>query len=136
MRPSIGHARALLLLACGALQACGFGGGGAGADIAGGLQSEMRDLRQRIAREVGDAPAERPEQCRVYLLGASACGGPQSYLIYSTGRSDERRIHELARQYKEAEEKYNRVSGTLGTCSHTAPPEVRLENGRCMARRK
>ncbi|GIZ52782.1 hypothetical protein [Noviherbaspirillum aridicola] len=123
-----------LLMACAALQGCTPGALDSRQSIAGGLESEMRETRRLIEREVGDASAQRPEQCRVLPLGARACGGPQAYLVYSTARADERRLQELARQYTEAEQKYNRIAGTMSTCSHIEPPQVRLQHGRCTAR--
>lgn len=94
----------------------------------------MRDIRLMMEREVGDASARRPEQCRMVPLGAKACGGPQDYLIYSTAMSDERKLQELARQYAEAEEKYNRVTGAVSTCSYVMPPELGLKAGKCTRR--
>lgn len=121
-------------LVCGMLQACGYAGIDGRQTIAGGLQSEMRDIRLLMEREVGDAAAKRPEQCRAIPLGSKACGGPQSFLVYSTAVSNERRLQELARQYAEAEEKYNRVTGAVSTCSFLMPPEVHLEHGKCKSR--
>jgi len=120
-----------MLLACGGLQACGLAGIDGRQTIAGGLQFEMRDIRLQMEREIGDAAARRPEQCHVVPLGAKACGGPQDYLIYSSAISDGRKLQELARQYAEAEEKYNRVTGAASTCSHVMPPRVQLDKGKC-----
>ncbi|WP_194722129.1 hypothetical protein [Noviherbaspirillum malthae] len=120
-----------MLLACCGLQACGLAGTEGRQTIAGGLQSEMRDIRLQMVREIGDASARRPEQCHVVPLGVRACGGPRDYLIYSSAISDERKLEELARQYAEAEEKYNRVTGAASTCTHVMPPQVRLDKGKC-----
>lgn len=123
-----------MLLVCGALQACGHTGTEGRHTIAGGLQSEMREIRLLMEQEAGDASAQRLEQCRVVPVGAKTCGGPQAFVIYSTAVSDERKLQELARQYTEAEEKYNRVAQVMSTCSYVIPPEIRLENGRCKSR--
>lgn len=120
-----------MLLIGGALQSCGHTGIEGRHTIAGGLQSEMREIRLLMEQEVGDASAQRLEQCRVFPVGAKSCGGPQSYVIYSTAVSNERKLQELGRQYTEAEEKYNRVAPVVSTCIHMTPPEVRLENGKC-----
>ena len=122
------------LLVCGGLQACGYTGTEGRQSIAGGLQSEMQEIRLLIAREVGDTSAQRIEQCHVVPVGSKACGGPQSFVIYSTAVSNERKLQELARQYTEAEEKYNRVTQAMGTCSYAIPPEVHLENGKCTSK--
>lgn len=127
---------AAMLLACVGLQACGFAGTDGGPSIAGGLQAEMRDIRRLMEQEAGDASARRVEQCRVVRIGERACGGPQAYLIYSTAVSSERKLQELARQYAEAEEKYNRVTGAVSTCSQVMPPELHLSSGRCTGKRQ
>jgi len=120
-----------ILLACGGLQACGYSGNEGRQTIAGGLQSEMQDIGRLIEQEVGDASAKRIDQCHVYPVGEKPCGGPQSFVIYSTMVSNEHKLEELARQYTEAEQKYNRVTQAVSTCSHLMQPEVRLENGKC-----
>lgn len=124
-----------MLIACGGLQACGFGGTDGAPTIAGGLQTEMREIRRSMEQEVGDASARRIDQCRVLRVGEKACGGPQAYLIYSTAVSSERKLQELARQYTEAEEKYNRVTGAMSTCSYVMPPELHFSNGKCTDKR-
>lgn len=126
---------AAMLLACGGLQACGFAGTDGAPTIAGGLQAEMREIRRSMEQEVGEASARRIDQCRVLRVGEKACGGPQAYLIYSTAVSSERKLQELARQYTEAEEKYNRVTGAMSTCSYVLPPEPQLRNGKCTGKR-
>ncbi|HEY8607923.1 MAG TPA: hypothetical protein VIM12_12485 [Noviherbaspirillum sp.] len=120
-----------MLLVSAALQGCGYPGMDGRRTIAGDLQSEMAEIRHRIAQEIRDATAQREQQCRVLALGEKACGGPQAFLAYSTGASDERKLLELARQYAEAEQKYNRVTGAMSTCSYLMPPGVRLEKGQC-----
>jgi hypothetical protein len=125
---------AAMLIACAGLQACGFAGTDGGPSIAGGLQSEMRDIRRLMEQEAGDASARRVEQCRVVRIGEQACGGSKSYLIYSTAISSEGKLQELARQYTEAEEKYNRVTGAMSTCSYVMPPQLQLRNGKCASK--
>lgn len=98
----------------------------------------MREIRRLMEQEVGDASARRIDQCRILPIGEQACGGPQTYLIYSTAAtagSSERKLQELARQYTEAEEKYNRVTGAMSTCSYVMPPELHLSNGKCTSKR-
>ncbi|KRB86962.1 hypothetical protein [Noviherbaspirillum sp. Root189] len=125
-----------MLLLCGGLQACGHTGTEGRYPIAGGLQSEMREIRLLMEQEVGDASAQSLEQCRVLPVGAKACGGPQTFVIYSTVDSDERKLQELARQYAEAEEKFNRVAHVMSTCSYVIPPEVRIQNGKCKSKQR
>lgn len=125
---------AAVLLACAGLQACGLAAVEGRQSIAQGLQAEMRQMRALIEQEVGDASAERAQQCAVLPVGERACGGPQAYVVYSTVVSDERKLRELARQYTEAEQKYNRISGTMSTCSAVVPPEVQFERGKCTGR--
>lgn len=122
---------AAMVLVCGGVSACGYTGIEGGQPIASGLQAEMLEIRRRIEREVGAAPAQRLAQCRAMPIGAKPCGGPQSYVVYSTAASSEQKLQELARQYTEAEQKYNRVTETFGTCVHVMPPEVHLRNGTC-----
>ena len=56
---------------------------------AAGSAPDSAGLEAAVLGLIGDATCERDEQCRTLAFGAKACGGPQSYLAWSTLRTDE-----------------------------------------------
>lgn len=119
------------------LSGCGLSSGarpGAGpppADSAAG--DDLDALRQEIDREVGDATAGSAAACRVMPLGHKPCGGPASYLVYSTEASDEARLTDLATRYTELQRAQNEALGLSSDCAVTPAPVPAWEGGRCVA---
>jgi hypothetical protein len=74
------------------------------------------------------------DNCRSMPMGAKACGGPTSYIIYSLSKTDEKLLTEKVKQYtdfqKELNIKYNRISD----CSFLLPPMVDCLNGVCASK--
>ncbi len=92
-------------------------------------ERELEALRLEIERLVGDPLAARIEWCRKVGIGGQS-------IVYSTWRSDEVRVEELAaiRRYVFAE--YQDACGLHDPRTRTRgfPPPKRLDlvNGRCM----
>ncbi|HYD80468.1 MAG TPA: hypothetical protein VEC06_11720 [Paucimonas sp.] len=100
-----------------------------------GVPEGMETLRQAIAREVAVPLADDPSQCGLMPLGARACGGPQSYLVYSRKVSNEARLRELVEQYTRMEQEWNLKSGVRSICMVETMPQIVLADGKCQASR-
>ncbi len=74
------------------------------------------------------------DDCRTMAMGAKACGGPTSYIIYALSKTDEKVLSEKVKQYndfqKELNIKYNRSSD----CLFLSPPTVDCLNGVCTSK--
>jgi hypothetical protein len=74
------------------------------------------------------------DNCRAMAMGSKACGGPTSYIIYSSSKTDEKLLSEKVKQYTDLEKeiniKYNRVSD----CRFLLPPTVDCLNGVCASK--
>ncbi|MFD1816109.1 hypothetical protein ACFSDG_01015 [Pseudarcicella hirudinis] len=71
------------------------------------------------------------DDCKVIAMGAKACGGPSSFLIYSVSKVDEKVLTDKVKAYSDFEkvinERYNRISN----CAMIAIPQVDCVNGIC-----
>jgi hypothetical protein len=92
-------------------------------------------LWQQIQAEVGDAACDAPQQCRSVAVGAKACGGPDSYLAWSTQRSDAQRLQALVDQHAQARRDENRAAGMMSNCSLVTDPGTSCQAGRCTLNR-
>ncbi len=54
------------------------------------------DATKELGRLIGDAACTRDAQCHTLAIGVSACGGPASYLAWSSLRSDAAALREAA----------------------------------------
>jgi hypothetical protein len=88
---------------------------------------------QQIQAEIGDASCDTNQQCRTLPVGHRACGGPESFLAYSTERGDSAKLLRLAAQHTAARKEQNEGSGMISTCQAITDPGATCSAGRCVA---
>ncbi len=93
------------------------------------------ELQKSIAELVRDKGCNSVGQCRSIAYGAKACGGPTSYLIYSTS-TDEAKLSREVNQYNHLVKKENIKNGTISNCSMLIPPTLDCKKNRCIAVRQ
>lgn len=91
----------------------------------------LQDLRSELMAFIGEPTCSETGQCRALPFGAKPCGGPWSYLIYSTATSDSVQVTEAAERYAAYERALNRREGRVSDCSFVSPPVLDCVNGRC-----
>lgn len=82
-------------------------------------------LWRQIQAEVGDASCDGPQQCHSIGIGAKSCGGPESFLAWSSKRTDAKKLQSLVDQHRAAREAENRSSGMASNCMLETDPGVR-----------
>ncbi len=86
----------------------------------------------QIHAEIGAASCDAPAQCKTLAVGAKACGGPESYLAYSTKTSDGAKLTALAARDAQARKKADARAGMVSTCSVVSDPGANCDAGRCV----
>ena len=124
---AVGGLALLLVMSAGACDGLGAGDGQSD-------EERLAELKQTIQEEVGKR-AERVEQCRTCAFGSKPCGGPQSYLVYSTASTDEARLKALVKEHNALEAKINREQGRTSECLFVPRPDTTLADGACAAAR-
>lgn len=81
---------------------------------------------------IGDASCSDHAQCRTIAWGSKACGGPQSYVAYSTLRTDASKLEALAKRHAEAQARDNEASGRLSNCMLVTDPGAQCVASRCV----
>lgn len=90
-------------------------------------------LMQQIRAEIGGAACDNNQQCRTLPVGNRACGGPETYLPYSTKVSDAAKLQRLASQQSNAQKEENTRSGMISTCQAIMDPGATCSAGKCVA---
>ena len=93
------------------------------------LQQDLRGLLQR-------SEADSREQCAMIPYGHKPCGGPESYIVYSQkdmSEGDIEELHENVRRYNQLDAFIKTSQQMMSTCDITPEPQIRFENGRCIA---
>lgn len=96
-------------------------------------REELDELETQIREMIGEAPAEAEKYCKIVAFGSKPCGGPWSYLVYSSTHTNEARLNILVDKYNTMEDEYNRQHSIVSNCVVEPKPEAELHNGRCIA---
>ena len=125
----------LFMLAC---AACSTRAGDPPASVSGGaakpaapVAAPAADTLGQIRSMIGAAECSSDNQCQVLPVGARACGGPSSYLAWSSAKTDAAKLQALARRHKTEQEADNMATGRISTCIALAPPAVACRAGAC-----
>lgn len=89
------------------------------------------DTLGQIRSLIGPAACSGDQQCQVLPVGARACGGPASYLAWSSANTDGARLQALAERHKIEQQADNMATGRISTCIAIAPPAVACRAGTC-----
>ena len=71
-------------------------------------------LSRQIREAVGDAACTSNDQCKTIAIGHKACGGPETYMVWSTAVTDGAKLRALADAYTQARRKESEQSGRVG----------------------
>ncbi len=96
-----------------------------------GAKADPGATLARIRSMVGNAACTEDAQCHTLALGAKACGGPESYLAWSSARVGESELRALGEAYKEERRAANKASGMMSTCQFLMDPGAMCKAGTC-----
>jgi hypothetical protein len=105
------------------------GGAPAHADPATRIASLEREARALASATGCDAATS----CRTAPIGWRGCGGPRAYLVYCPATTDTIALLRKLEELKRVEIEYNAREGVVSTCEMRMPPNVAVQNGRCVA---
>lgn len=89
-------------------------------------------LRQRITDAVGPASCIADADCQTLPMGVKSCGGPASWLAWSTRQSDGAQLSALAAELAARQRQRLEAAGIASTCSVVPDPGAACRAGRCV----
>jgi hypothetical protein len=89
------------------------------------------DTLARIRALAGTPTCSADSQCKTLALGARPCGGPESYLAYSTARTPEAELRALGDVYQAERRAANTSSGMMSDCRLQPDPGAVCQAGAC-----
>lgn len=90
------------------------------------------DLLQQLRAEIGGAACDTAQQCKTIPVGHKACGGPETYLAWSSKASDGAKLRSLADAYGAKRKSENVASGMVSNCMAVMDPGATCNAGRCV----
>jgi hypothetical protein len=91
-------------------------------------------IQAQLQQAIGTASCTQDSECRTLAWGAKACGGPASYVAWSSTQSDAALLQRLAQQHAQAERARNERSGMVSDCSMLIDPGAQCVAQRCVLR--
>ncbi|MCC2962437.1 hypothetical protein LK540_18580 [Massilia sp. IC2-278] len=85
----------------------------------------------QITGLIGKAACTSDQQCQVLPVGARPCGGPASYLAWSSAATSGADLQALADRYRSEQQAGNSRSGMVSDCRAIAPPAAACRAGAC-----
>ena len=96
-------------------------------------QLELETLTNEITSLAESSICNEENECKYIALGSKPCGGPWSYLVYSSSINTALLL-EKVKNYNELENTYNLKWGINSDCSVVSPPtSLECINGKCIA---
>ena len=89
-------------------------------------------LWQQIQAASANAVCDDSSQCHALGIGAKACGGPESYIAWSSKQDDGSALRQLVAQHAAARRAQNVRDAVMSTCSMVSPPGASCQANRCV----
>lgn len=89
-------------------------------------------LWQQIQATNSDLSCDSDTQCHTIAVGAKACGGPESYLAWSSKHTDSSQLKALVEKHAAAQRDDNNRNGMMSTCRAISDPGASCRAGLCV----
>lgn len=91
----------------------------------------LQDLKERIDKMIEDTSCSGDADCKFMAIGHKPCGGPASFIIYSSKAVDEGDLQVVVNEYSELQRKINEDTGAISNCAVETPPTIGCRSGSC-----
>jgi hypothetical protein len=119
----------LLILGC-----SGCSSGLVAAPTAPAAAAPAPGLLAQIRALAADTSCTSSAQCHTLALGARACGGPQSYMAWSSAHTDGAALRVLGERHAQQEKARIAASGEMSDCRMSVDPGAECRAGACQLR--
>ncbi len=89
------------------------------------------DTLARIRAMVGTPSCSSDGQCHTLAIGHRACGGPESYLAWSSASTPQAELEALGERYQQERRAADTASGMMSTCRFMPDPGAVCRAGTC-----
>ncbi|WP_242131099.1 hypothetical protein [Aestuariivivens marinum] len=95
--------------------------------------AQLQDFKSEIEAMVNLSICNETTECKFIAFGSKPCGGPWSYLIYSTS-IDVSALEAMVQDYNAKEQAYNQRWNVASDCALVQQPSsITCENNTCVA---
>ncbi|MBH0058045.1 hypothetical protein I6F65_13855 [Pseudoalteromonas sp. SWXJZ94C] len=94
--------------------------------------NDIKTTKSELNTLITDTQCDTNTQCKVSPVGSRACGGPSSYIVYSTKTTTEKEVSALSKKITMLESNYNEQKGMMSTCQHLTAPSTQCVENKCV----
>ncbi|EWH04069.1 MULTISPECIES: hypothetical protein [Pseudoalteromonas] len=87
---------------------------------------------QQLKQLIQDPSCDNSSQCKVLPVGSRACGGPSSYVVYSTKTANSSEVEKIAQKITSLESQYNAANDVMSICQHLTAPGTQCSANTCV----
>ncbi|WP_404341588.1 hypothetical protein [Pseudoalteromonas mariniglutinosa] len=95
-------------------------------------KADITAAQQQLEQLITDPHCDNNSQCKVLAVGRRACGGPSSYIVYSTKMTIQDEVEKLAKHITTLESQYNTANNMMSICQHLTTPQAQCSNNNCV----
>lgn len=97
------------------------------------LESQISETNAQIESAISHGVCHSDDDCSILPVGQKACGGPSSYVAYSTQNPPPALVElkQLSAKSQSLARKANELSGIKSNCEYEAEPEAYCSQSRC-----
>ncbi|WP_372762273.1 hypothetical protein [Pseudoalteromonas sp.] len=95
-------------------------------------EKSIQAAKDELTALITDPQCDAIEQCKVLAVGSRACGGPSSYVVYSTKTAEQQQVEKLAKQITQLESNYNTQNQMVSICQHLTAPSTQCVENKCV----
>jgi len=89
------------------------------------------DILKRINLLNAYKSCDHSSDCALLAIGHRACGGPESYQVYSKSNPQLTKLTNLVAEYKQFRIEKDKENHTMGTCQILEPPQFSCIKNQC-----
>ncbi|GAA60961.1 hypothetical protein P20652_2833 [Pseudoalteromonas sp. BSi20652] len=93
---------------------------------------DIKTAKAELNTLITDKQCDTSTQCRVIAVGSRACGGPSSFVVYSTNAASEEQVTILGEKITKLESNYNSQKGMMSICQHLTTPSTQCVENKCV----
>ncbi|HDZ34576.1 MAG TPA: hypothetical protein ENH67_17200 [Pseudoalteromonas sp.] len=102
------------------------------ADLKNVSIDDIKTAKTELNTLIADKQCDTSTQCRVNAVGSRACGGPSSFVVYSTNAASEDQVTALSDKITKLESSYNSQKGMMSICQHLTTPSTQCVENKCV----
>ncbi|CCQ11340.1 hypothetical protein PALB_22310 [Pseudoalteromonas luteoviolacea B = ATCC 29581] len=100
-------------------------------DVSLNENTDVDDLYQQLNALTENKQCNESAQCKALPVGKRACGGPSSYVVFSTNSVDQNDVESLTAKITAMESQINALEGRMSICEHVNEPLVQCSMQQC-----